>query len=400
MNDSSPSPFSEPKSRPWVWVVPSILLHLTLLGIWLLLPDEEPRQPGGRKLTIHEEQAEELQERVEETNLRELREKVAKLQSIKATMVGFRDEKMAGVAVFENTMVREAPKDVAVLLRKLAGMYDQVHKDYESIESGLELYREWQPKILEAADQDTIGALRILPNLKPYWDRFEGMADRFEVAFFETNAVIASVGAKLEWIDDPTVIEQISALAEPMETTHSLHRDAWEAVPSSWKLDQAFHFLTDDLAATVATIEQFRKGEIDGRAEVAAKRTDLEKRIAEAEQEMTRIDKTLQTDELALGRFDRNQEREAWNAKRQAIAAQKRTQQKLANELRTLNRTLAGTHYKPDAKLARSVNTIESRLRACLPEPPEPSILTRTMTQQREMIERIEALAKTLEVGP
>jgi hypothetical protein len=400
MNASYPSPLNEPKTRLWVWVVPSLLLHAVLLGIWLLLPEEEARQPGGRKLTIHEEQAEELQERVEETNLRELREKVARLQSIKAAMVGIRDGKMTGVAGFEQTMVREAPQDVAALLRKLAGIYDQVYKDYETVETGLDLYREWQPNILKAADQDTIEALRILPNLKPYWDRFEGMADRFEVAFYETNAVIASIDTKLEWIDDPSVGEKISALAGPMETTHELHREAWEAVPSSWKPEQAFRFLTEDTAATIATIERFRKGEIDGRAEADAKRADLEKRIAEGEEDLARVDQLILADEAALGRMDRNKEREAWNAQRQSIAAHKRTQQKLANELRTLKRTLAGTQYKPDAKLARSVTTIESRLRFCLPEPPDPSVITRAMKQQREMIGHIEALAETLEVGP
>jgi hypothetical protein len=46
------------------------------------------------------------------------------------------------------------------------------------------------------------------------------------------------------------------------------------------------------------------------------------------------------------------------------------------------------------------VTTIESRLRFCLPEPPDPSVITRAMKQQREMIGHIEALAETLEVGP
>lgn len=398
MNDPHPSPFSEPKTRHWVWVVPSILLHLILLGIWLLLPEREPRQPGERKLTIPEEQAEKLQELVEETNLKELREKVSTLQSIKAAMAGIRDGKMAGVEEFERTMEREAPQDVAALLRKLSGIYDQVNEDYETVESSLDLYREWRPKILKAADQDTVDALRLLPNLKPYWDRFEGMADRFEVAFYETNAVIESIGAKLEWIDDPAVGERISALADPMEVTRSSHREAWEAVPSSWKLEQSFRFLTENPDETMATVERFRRSEIDGQAEVAGKRGDLESRIKQAEKELAQANQALQADEAVLGKIDRNKEREAWNAKRRSLAEHKRSEQKWNNEIRALKRTLARTSYKPDAQLARSVKTIASRLRHCLPEPPEPSVITRAMRRQREMIAQIEALAGSLEV--
>lgn len=400
MNDPHPSPFSEPKTRHWVWVVPSVLLHLILLGIWLMLPEREPRQPGERKLTIPEEQAEELQERVEETNLKELREKVSELQAIKAAMAGIRDGKMADVAGFEQTMEREAPQDVAALLRELAGIYGQVHKDYAIIESNLALYREWRPKILNAADQDTVDGLRLLPNLEPYWDRFEGMADRFEVAFYETNAVIESIAAKLEWIDDPDVGERISALADPMEATKSLHREAWESVPSSWKLEQSFTFLTENPGETIATIERFRRGEIEGQAEVAAKRADLEARIAQVEKELAGVNQSLQADEAALGKIDRNKDRETWNAKRRSVEAHKRSLQKWNNELRTLNRELERTNYKPDAKWAREVMTIESRLRHCLPEPPDPSVITRAMTRQREMIARIQEHAESLEVKP
>lgn len=400
MNDPHPSPFSDPKTRHWVWVVPSILLHLILLGIWLMLPEREPRLPGDRKLTIPEEQAEELQELVEETNLKELREKVAELQAIKAAMAGIRDKEMADVAAFERTMEREAPQDVAALLRKLAGIYSQVNGDYKTIESNLDLYREWTPKILKAADQDTVAALRLLPNLELYWDSLEGMEDRFEVAFYETNAVIESIAAKLEWIADPSVGERISELVEPMEATQSLHREVWEAVPSSWKLEQSFRFLTEDLKETIATIERFRRSEIDGQAEVAAKRADLETTIAQAEKELAGVNQAILVDEDALGKIDKSKEREAWNEKRGSVAAHKRSQQKWNNELRTLNRTLAVTNYKPDAQLARSVKTIESRLRHCLPEPPEPSVVTRVMTQQREMIARIEMLAGSLEVKP
>lgn len=397
MSDLVPSPFAETKSKLWIWVALSILLHFVIVSIWLFLPEPEPRQPGERKLTIKEEQAEELQDRVEETNLKELRQKIVELQSIKATMARIREEEIARVAEFEQTMVVEAPQDIAALLMELSDIYVQIHEDYQKIESSLELYREWRPRILKAAEEDTIQGLRLLPKLQPYWDSFEGMGDRFEVAFYEIGAINKAIEVKLEWLDDPSIGESIAALEQPLEKTYSMHRKAWSEMPVSWKRERSFSFLIEDLKATIETIERFRQSEIEGKAMAAKKHAELEARIAKTEAELAQVEQSLKTEEAALKKLDKNKNRDSWNASRGAIREYSRTQRSLSNELRNLRRTLDRTQYEPDRQLARSVNTIENRFQHSLPEPPEPTIIDQAMAQQMEMVSQLNALAKSLE---
>ena len=400
MSEPDTSPFSEPKSRRWVWIVPSVLFHLLILVIWLLLPEPEPRKPGERELTIKEEQAEELQEHLEASNLEELREKVSELQSIKAAMARIREKEMAGVVEFEQDMVQEAPQDIAGLLRDLAGIYESVRETYSSIQSSLELFREWQPKIQQAAEEDVIDGLRLLPNLEPYWksENLKGLGDRFEVAFYEVGATLKAIEVKLEWVEDPALARKIAALEDPMETTRELHRETWKAVPSSWKRVGAFNRLTEDLEGTIETVQRFRQGEIEGKAQVAEKREGLEAGIAEAKTELARVSEALKADEAALEKIDRGKERKAWRAKRKEKREHDRAQRQLKRELRDLEKTLSRTKYKPDRRLAREVDQIENGLRRATPEPPSRKMIAETMTQQQEMIARIEDLAKALEV--
>jgi|GEM_PF-5088829 len=399
MSDIDASPFSRPKSKLWVWIIPSVLLHLIILVIWLLLPEPEPRQPGERKLTINKEQAEELQEHVEEANLKELRKKVLELQLIKAQMIRIREREMAAVIEFEQDMAQEAPKDVAMLLRELAENFELVRETHVGIESSLELLREWQPKILQAAENETIDGLRLLPNLEPYWISFDGIGDRLEVAFYETNANLNAIDVKLEWIEDASIAEKIEALKGPIEATRKMDREAWGAVPASWKRARSFTLLTEDLDGTIESIERFRLGEIDGKAQVAKKRNEQETRIAEIEAELVRTNEALQSDEAALEEIDRGKSREAWSAKREDVRAHDRAQGQLQRELRDLEKSLSRTEYKQDQRLAREVKRIEDRLQHAVPEPPDQAILTNVMAQQQTMITRLEDLAESLEAA-
>lgn len=400
MNAPGGSPFSGTRTRFRVWIALSLLLNLLVLAVWLLLPEPEPRKPGERKLTIRQEQAEELQERVEQANLEELREKVAELQSIKAAMAEIRGREMARLSAFEQTMTKEAPQDVAAMLMELAEIYESIAEDYERIAARLELYRKWYPQIMQASERDTVEGLRLLPNLEPYWAGFDGQADRFEVAFFETGARMEAIKVKLEWMTDQTIREAIASLELPMEKTFSLHREVWGAVPSSWKVERSFRSLTEDLDATIGMVQRFRREESEGRAAVTKERADLEDRISRTEAGLVRLNKDFQTAEAELAAIDRNKNREAWNAKREEVRNWDRSRRELEREMQNLNRTLARTNYQPDQQLARSVKTIEDRLRHSLPAPPDPALISRTMAQLREMAKRIHALAQSQEEAP
>ncbi len=116
--DRTPDIFEEkPKSR-WVWIVPSLIFHLAVLGIWLNSPPREPREPGDRELTIRPDQAELLQQHVEDANLMQLRQQVSELQEIKESMAGIREERMTRIHEFESERARPAPLELDQLLKK------------------------------------------------------------------------------------------------------------------------------------------------------------------------------------------------------------------------------------------------------------------------------------------
>lgn len=398
MSDSETSPFTKSKSRHWVWIVPSVVLHLIILIAWLLLPEPEPRQPGERKLTIKEEQAEELQELVEEANVEELREKVSELQKIKETMLRIREDEMAQVSKFEQNMVTEAPKDLAALLREWAAIYSSVSDIYTGTKEKLDILREWHPKISKAAEKDVIEGLRLLPNLELYWAGIRGTYDELEAAFYEVAATQKEIEVKLEWIQDPAVGQRIEALKPQAEALETVFHETWRAVPASWKRARSYEFLTEDLEESIETVKRFRQSEIDGKAEAAAKINELEATIAETEAELKRTEAALATEEKQLKKLDRNEEKAAWKAARKASRDYKRKIGSLNQDLRGLERDLQRAPYQPDRGLQRSAQGIKNRLNHAVPEPTDAKILDQAVAEHQAMIDELETFAQSLEV--
>lgn len=400
MSGLDTSPFSERKGNRWVWIVPSVLVHVIVLAVWLMLPEAEPRKPGERKLTIKEEQAEELQDHVEEANLEQLREKVSELQSIKARMAQIRGQQMASVSEFEQDMVIEAPRDLARILREWIGIYEAVQADYERIESALNSYAEKAPLIREAAEKEITEGLRKLPQIKDFWSSFDGMGDRFEVAFYETAATLRALEVKLEWVSDPAVAARVEALKTPMAAVEEAHHEAWRAVPASWKRERSFARVTEDVEATIATIERFRQSEREGKAAVAQKRAELEAGIVAAEEKLKAVKAALDLANQAFEAIDRSQDREAWSAQRNAVRGYKNEERKLQRELNNLQRSLDRTQYKEDRKLANQVRNINNQFWHALPDLPDRNLIPRSIATQQAFMAELEDFANSLEGAP
>lgn len=397
MSGFGTTPFSKQKSKPWGWIVPSVLLHIAILCIWLTLPGPEPREPGARQLTIKAEQAEKLQQHVADANLKALRAKISELQSIKAAMARIRDEKMARVIEFEQNMQEEAPQDVAVLLDELANVYQSVYTTYEAIQSAVNLYTKQLPPIREAADADTVAGIRALPQLEPFYSSFDGVSDRFEVAFYETGAILQAINVKLEWIPGGNLPERIEALKSDMETTLSMHRDAYGSIPYSWKREASFRELTENLEERIGEVQAFRQAEREGKAEVAGKRAELSEKIAQTEAALAATNAALESAENDLAAIDRNQDNAVWQAKRNSLRTHQSAHRALSKELRDLNKALTRTTYRPDHQLARRADRIENWLDHALPAAPDSSLIDQAMSQQQVIIEQIRALAKSVE---
>ena len=111
--------FDEKPTNRLVWIVPSILLHVVIIALWLMMPEEEPRIVKERELVIKSEQAEQLKQFVEDANLEELRMEVKRLQEIKTAINDIRVEQMTSLKEFEKEMQNSVNTDVLQVMKQI-----------------------------------------------------------------------------------------------------------------------------------------------------------------------------------------------------------------------------------------------------------------------------------------
>lgn len=218
MTDSGLSPFTERKSNPWVWIVPSVILHVVILIVWLSMPEPPPRLPGERKLTLQEEQAEQLQQHVEDANLRELRAEVAQMQAIKERMAQIRAEKMQELRSFEEAMLQEAPKDIAGLISELLGVQESVRELTVKTVTTLENIRRASTPVETLLEKDPVAGIRALKDLVPVRNEIAGVRDELEEKVNTSRAIAGSIRAKTEWISDADLLNRIDRLLDGVES--------------------------------------------------------------------------------------------------------------------------------------------------------------------------------------
>jgi hypothetical protein len=233
MTDSDPSPFTERKSNPWLWIVPSVILHVVILVVWLSMPEPPPRMPGERKLTIQEEQAEQLQQHVEDANLRELRAEVAQMQAIKERMARIRAEKMQELRTFEETMLQEAPNDIAGLISELLEVQESVRELIVSTMASLEKIREASEPVESLLDKDPVAGIRALKDLVPVRNEIAGVRDVLEENLNTAKAIAGSIRTKTEWISDTDLLNRIDRLLDGVESMNEGMNELNQEIGSS-----------------------------------------------------------------------------------------------------------------------------------------------------------------------
>lgn len=215
---SDPSPFAEPKTNRLVWIVPSVLLHLVILAVWLSLPEEPPRRPGERKLTINRSQAEQLQQHVEDANLVMLHSKVSELQAIKQAMAGIRENQMERLRAFEEEMVVAAPKDAATLFTQFISSQQMLIDAYqELVETVTRLNTEMPRAEKRMSENQEADALAILLKIKPLWDQVDTLIGVLDEQTSISFALISTGEVKLEWIEDPAIAAELAGLKSSLE---------------------------------------------------------------------------------------------------------------------------------------------------------------------------------------
>ncbi|MDA3800030.1 MAG: hypothetical protein PF692_13235 [Kiritimatiellae bacterium] len=117
--------FDQKPGNRMVWIVPSILLHLAVLALWLLMPEKE-RVIEERKVVINKQQAEQLQRFVKDANLQELQVEVGLLQDIKQQMDQIRQQEIVTLKSFTKEMQTDLPEDIVFAVEGIKDIQQRI----------------------------------------------------------------------------------------------------------------------------------------------------------------------------------------------------------------------------------------------------------------------------------
>ncbi|MFC7337563.1 hypothetical protein ACFQY0_10275 [Haloferula chungangensis] len=119
-----------------LWIVPSLVLHVAVIGVWVAMPADEARRPR-EKLHVESAQLEQLQEHIEDAKLRELHREVRRLQEIKRSMANIRSKELISLKEFEEDMRSRLNRDgrqaLDELLRAQVGLSDAQQQFMEGL---------------------------------------------------------------------------------------------------------------------------------------------------------------------------------------------------------------------------------------------------------------------------
>ncbi|MCC5843059.1 MAG: hypothetical protein JJU05_02280 [Verrucomicrobia bacterium] len=217
------TPFAEPESRRWIWIVPSVLLHVLILGVWLMQPEKPPRDPAPRRLTVTREQAESLQQHVEDANVVLLRQNVSELQAIKTAMASIRDSRMERLRDFETVRVREAPLEAMDTFNRFLALQPTIIGLYQELKDAI-LVAEAETPDAETARtgeglEAAMPALRELGGLRGNVLSIQRTLAR---EMSQALALLNTGETQLEWMTRPEVAGKRSELNLAMERAVAL----------------------------------------------------------------------------------------------------------------------------------------------------------------------------------
>jgi hypothetical protein len=276
------SPFKETKSKPLVWIIPSVVLHLVVLIVWLTLPEEAPREPTSRKMTINSAQAELLQRHVEDANLVVLQAQVTELQAIKQAMAQIRDNKMAQLRLFEQQMVMEAPQDATDLFTRLLESQATILTAYQQMLESVRASMAIQTTAKVLLENKQIEDVRPqLIEFKALWDDAKSQMRIAKDQIAQSFALINTAEVTLEWVSNTSIESQLSDLKSTLivaqQANDAVGSDLYESL--SWRPSQYL----DDVITKGEEYRQFLAGyaqaNIDGKLAVEAKRAEQQQII-------------------------------------------------------------------------------------------------------------------------
>lgn len=400
-SDTDFSPFDEEKKNRLVWIVPSVVLHLIILAVWLAMPKQPPREPSQRKLTINSDQAEQLQQHVEDANLILLHSKVSELQAIKQAMARIRENKMEKLRTFETEMVQTAPKDAKELFTRFMSAQSKILRANQQL---LTLIGETGKTAADVKpfleNEDLAGAAPKLVELGDQWDRALAQLQIISDETSLTYALVNTGEIKLEWILDPAIDQERAELNQAMETARSANGLVSNNIQQHFG-GRAANNLNDLITRTeqyTEILKNYADAEVTGKAEAEKTRREIQKRIAETEAAITESKaaiEDLNARKKALGKSKETQ-KEFW-ALNDQIKTKDRELSNLNKKLKEEKNRLEKTRYSPDRQLEKQVDGIKKSLNN-LKEASSPDIemVSEAVKAQLEVIRSAKDLLETI----
>ena len=398
MSESSPSPFEEPKTNRWVWIIPSVLLHVVILGLWFIMPEPPPRMLGERELSIDPEQAEQLQEHVEESNLEILQANVEELQAIKERMEKIRAQRMAKLQTFEGEMTEEAPQDMAEIVVEIADVQQKIIELHLQMEADIRAMEQEMPKVRAAMERSEAEGIRAVATLASTQAPFNPLPDQFEELYLQITAGMLTLEQRLEWVSSKEVQERFTAYQEVLKQSEKAHSKALSSMNHSYRRGgRIVGTVSEDPEAVIEKLETFDRTVAEGTAKAESNRAALQKKIDDAEAEKAEVDAKLTEAREALKGIDRKKERDAWSKQQAIIKPLGQRSGQLAQELKHNRRRMGGIRFSPDRWQAKSTQNIRGSLANLLKAKVDPALFETAKDEYNNVLKASEDFQTYLE---
>ena len=364
MSDSASSPFEEPKTNRWIWILPSVVLHVVIVLLWLAQPEKPPRQPGERKLTIDPEQAEQLQEHVEESKLEELQANVKELQAIREKMEAIRAARMAKLQAFEGNMKKEASQDMAGIVEQIAATQQKIIALHLQMEEDVRAIEAKMPEARKAMERGEAEGVRAIASLAPLQAPLLPLSDQFEELYLEITANIHILEQRLEWISTGEIHDRFVQYQATLNESKKTHQLAFSAVNITYraKTGRIIGTVSEDPDAILETLKNFDRTVKEGKAKAERERTELQKKIDDATQEMAELKKRQAVEKEKLNTIDRRKDREGWKTQQAIVAPIDSSITKLARQLKDDSRRVNNIKFSIDRRQQQSVQRIRASM--------------------------------------
>lgn len=273
----------EEKSSRLVWIVPSVLLHVVVVAIWVFSPENEPRSREERKLVIKSDQAQQLKQHVEDANLLELRTELSELQQIKAAMVGIRKQKLDELLAFEEELHAQLPDDIRQAVQAITKAQTGVVAKLKKAQAAVEQYEKDIATIQPMAVVEKLASLQ--EQAGQVKAKRRAMYDALEEGHLELERVgqlVVRAQTVLEWVQDETVLADWREFEAKQKQAIELYAGKANEVRQGFK---TYNEAVDEMAGQAKSHAEFlvsrKEREVKDTQNYDKKKRECETRIAE-----------------------------------------------------------------------------------------------------------------------